>query len=188
MQTRKNKNSSKEEQQQYQKGIYLNKGTKRKIALATLVFLAIILVFAALEPVFFPFSNTQKYSELGILGPNLTLGDYPTSVVQNQPFKLYGYLVNLKGTAQYYDVLVKLGNQSTLVSNSTSANAPIISQYYFVLSNNQTYTFPMNLSISQTGTNERLIFELWSYKISNLGNASFVYTGAWDQIWLSVSP
>jgi uncharacterized membrane protein len=170
-----------------QKGIFLDRNAKRKIALATLVLLTIILVFAALQPIYLPFSNTQKYSELGILGPNQTISGYPTSVLQNQSFTLYGYLVNQKGTAQYYNILVKIGNQSTQISNSTSANAPVIAQYYSSLNNNQTYVFPMNLSINQSGTNERLIFELWSYKISSSGG-SFVYTGVWDQIWLNVVP
>jgi uncharacterized membrane protein len=182
-------NKSKGQSAPSEKGVYLDRSAKRKIALATLILLTIILVFAALQPVFFSISYTQKYSELGILGPNLTVGNYPTSILQNQSFTLYGYLVNQKGTAQYYNVLVKIGNQSTQISNSTYSNAPVIAQYYSTLDNNQTYIFPMNLSIGQTGANERLIFELWSYKTSSSGGAGiFVYTGVWDQIWLSVSP
>jgi uncharacterized membrane protein len=169
-----------------QKGIFLDKSAKRKIALGTLVFLTIVLVFASLQPIVFPLSNTQKSSELGILGPNRTIGNYPTSLLQNQSFTLYGYLVNQEGTAQYYNILVKLGNQSTQISNSTYADAPVIAQYYSSLNNNQTYIFPMNLSVNQIGTNERLIFELWTFHISSSGGF-FVYSGVWDQIWLNVT-
>jgi uncharacterized membrane protein len=178
---------SSDKSSQSSKGIFLDKSAKRRIALGTLVFLTIVLVFASLQPIVLPLSHTQKYSELGILGPTLTLGNYPTRVLQNHSFTLYGYLVNQEGVAKYYNVLVKLGNQSTQISNSTSADAPVIAQYYSALSNSQNpYVFPMNLSINQAGTNERLIFELWSYKVSKSGD-NFTYTGDWDQIWLNVT-
>jgi uncharacterized membrane protein len=192
----RNNNSDQDDRskrQQEQRGVFIDRRAKKKIALAALVLLAIILMFASLQPFFLPLSNTQKYSELGLLGSDCTVGKYPTSIIQNETFTLCGYLVNQMGTAQYYQVLVKLGNQSTVVSNSTypnaiPANAPVIAQYYSTLSNNQTYLFPMNLAISQIGRNEQVIFELWSYKISSSGNGSFVYTGIWDRIWLSVAP
>jgi uncharacterized membrane protein len=179
-----NKNSN--QSSPSQKGIFLDRRARRKIALATLAFLTIILVFAAMQPIFSPFSTNPKYSELGILGTNMTVGSYPRNVLQNQAFTLYGYLVNQEGSVRYYNVLVKLGNQSTQISNSTSSSAPLIAQYYYSLDNNRTYIFPMDLSISQTGNNQRLIFELWSYHRSSSGWA-FSYTGVWDQIWLNVT-
>jgi uncharacterized membrane protein len=169
-----------------QKGVYLDRSAKRRIALGILIFLSILLVFAALQPIFFPLSNNQKYSELGLLGPDLKIGGYPTNVFVNQQFTLYGYLVNQEGAAQYYNILVKLGNQSTQISNTTYATAPVISQYYASLNNNQSTIVPMTLSITQTGTNERLIFELWTYHVSGSGG-SFVYSGVWDRISLNVT-
>jgi uncharacterized membrane protein len=167
-----------------QKGIFLDRSAKKKILLATLVLLTIILVFAALQPIVFLFTNTQANSQLGILGPNKTISGYPTNIVANQSFLLYGYLVNQEGNARYYNILVKLGNQDTPVSNTTYANAPVITEYYHALDNNQTYVFPMNLTISQTGIQERLIFELWIYEPSS---SSWSYTGVFDQLWLNVA-
>lgn len=167
--------------------MYFNRKSRRNVGLAILVFMTIVLLFAALEPVFYPLSNGQRYSDLGVLGESHTVGNYPTSVAANQPFTLYGYISNSEGTVQHYNVLVKLGNQSTIVSNSTSAAAPVIASYYAVLDENQSTTFPMQLSLGQSGLHERLIFELWSYHHSSSSGWASVYTGDWDQIWLNVT-
>lgn len=168
------------------KGIYLGRSGKRNVALGILVLVTILIVFATLEPIFYPFSNNQRYSDLGILGPNQTIGDYPTSVVANQSFPLSAYLFNAEGSAQYYNILVKIGNQSTLISNSTSANVPVIASYYAVVDTNQSTILPLQLSITHPGIRERLIFELWAFEHSSSGFTP-TYTGVWDAIWLNVT-
>jgi len=40
------------------------------------------------------------------------------------------------------------------------------------------------LSVNRSGTNTRIIFELWSYNVPNSG---FEYTGLWNQILLNVT-
>lgn len=129
-------------------------------------------------------SNNQRFSALAILGPQQTLEGYPTNVVANQTFLLYGSIGNYEGVVNYYELFVKLGNLNTIISNSTSANAPIITGYNYVIADGQNTTFPMNLSINKAGNNLRLLFELWSYDpaISN-----FTYTGLWNQLWLNVT-
>ena len=81
-------------------------------------------------------------------------------------------------------MLIKLGNQTTPVSNATSAAAPVIASYSRVLDNNQSWTFPINLSINETGTNLKIIFELWSY---NVTSSTFDYTGLWNQLYVNVT-
>jgi uncharacterized membrane protein len=154
----------------------------RRAATAILFAITILAMFTALQPIL-PARN-QPSSELAVLGSNLTFGEYPTSVVVGQPFLLYAYIGNHAGIASYYKLLVKLGNQTTLVSNSTSAQAPVIFTYPRVLDNNQSTTFPMMLTIDQEANNTRLIFELWSY---NATNSQFVYTGVWNQLLLNVT-
>jgi hypothetical protein len=83
-----------------------------------------------------------------------------------------------------YQLLVKIGNQATTVTNTTFANAPVIATYWRILRNSETWLFPMNLSVNRSGTNTRIIFELWSYNVPNSG---FEYTGLWNQILLNVT-
>jgi len=149
------------------------------IALALVTVLA---VFAAIQPLL-P-ANNEPFSELGVLGPNQTIGGYPASVSAGSPFLLYGYIGNHEGASSFYQLLVKVGNQTTQVSNSTYASAPVIFTYSHVLGNNQSTIFPLNLTLSDQGTNVRLIFELWSY---NVTSSSYGYTGLWNQLLLNVT-
>jgi uncharacterized membrane protein len=148
-----------------------------------LVIVTILTVYVVALPII-P-SSQEKFSELGVLGPTGNISDYPTLVTSaNNSFTLYGYVGNHEGAVQYYQVVSKLGNNATIVSNSTSANAPIIGSYAYVLNNNQNVTFPMRITIDTNGTDLRLIFELWDY---NMTTSSFDYTGLWNQIWLNAT-
>ena len=150
------------------------------IALAIITILA---VFVAVQPVI-P-SNSEHFSELGILGPQQTIANYPTNITKGEAFSLYAYVGNHEGASEYYQVLVKLvTNTNYVISNTTSANAPIISSYSYVLDNGRNTTLPMNLSINQTGTNLRLVFELWSFDSLS---SSFSYSGLTDQLWVNVT-
>ncbi len=149
------------------------------LVLASLTILVVVTALAPLIPV-----RQQRYSELGILGPDQTTRGYPTTVGVNQPFLLYGFVGNHEGSIENYQMLVKLGIQSTLVSNSTYANAPVLTTFWHIVRDNETWTFPMTLSVNQVGNNTRIIFELWSY---NVPASNFEYTGLWNQIWLNVT-
>ena len=151
-------------------------------ATAALVLVSILAIFLAVQPLLPSYS--QPFSELGVLGQNQTIGGYPKSEVAGGPFLLYGYISNHQGEVCYYQLLVKLGNQTTQVSNSTYAQAPVIFTYSHVVGNNQSVTLPLNLTINNQGTNVRLIFELWSY---NVTTTQFVYTGLWNQLLLNVT-
>ncbi len=154
----------------------------RGAASIALVLVTVLAVFAAIQPIL-P-ANSEPFSELGILGPNQTIGGYPTSVVAGGQFLLYGYIGDHEGASSYYQLIVKVGNETTQVSNSTYAQAPVISTYYRVLENNQSATFPLSLTLSSQGTNVRLIFELWSYDVTT---SSYAYTGLWNQLFLNVT-
>ncbi len=149
------------------------------VALAVVTLLA---VFVAIQPIL-PVT-AERFSELGVLGPNKVIGGYPTNVTAGQQFQLYGYIGNHDGVVSYYQMLVKLGNKTTQISNSTYARAPLLHAYPQLLGNNETAVFPMSLSVNQQGTNVRLIFELWGY---NATNSQFTYTGLWNQLWLNVT-
>jgi uncharacterized membrane protein len=149
------------------------------LALAVVTMLAVL---AAIYPVL-P-ANGENFSELGVLGPGQKIAGYPTNVAVGQQFTLYVYVGDHEGQAEYYQVLVKEGNQATVVSNSTAANLPPVLTSSLVLEDNASSIYPVNLSMSTAGLNQRLIFELWMF---NSTTASFGYTGLFDQIWLNVT-
>jgi len=154
----------------------------RQTATIILASITILVAAAALTPLI-PMRQ-PKYSELGILGPDQTTKGYPTNVGVNQSFLLYGFVENHEGSVENYQLLVKLGNQTTGVSNATYANAPLLATYWRIVRENETWIFPMNLIVNQAGNDTRIIFELWSY---NVLASNFEYTGLWDQIWLNVT-
>src|SRR6266704_6121024 len=133
----------------------------RKTATIILASITILVVVTALAPLISV--RQPKYSELGILGPDQTTRGYPTSVAVNQSFLLYGFVENHEGNVENYQLMVKLGNQSTVVNNATYASAPVLATFWRILGENQTWTLPMDLSVNQAGNNTRIIFELWSY-------------------------
>ena len=154
----------------------------RETATLALAVVTLLSVFAAVYPIL-P-SNGEAFSELGVLGPGQKIGGYPTNVAVGQHFTLYVYVGNHQGEAEYYQVLVKEGNQATVVSNSTSANLPAVLANSLVLGDNSSTIFPVTISMSTAGLNQRLIFELW---ILNSTISSFGYTGLWNQIWINVT-
>ena len=149
------------------------------IALAVVTMLAVL---AAVYPIL-P-ANGENFSELGVLGPGQKIADYPTTVAVGQQFALNVYVGNHEGQAEYYQVLVKEGNQATVISNSTSANLSPVRTSSLVLEDNSSSIIPVSLSMSTAGLNQRLIFELWMF---NSTTASFSYTGLFNQIWMNVT-
>lgn len=154
----------------------------RDTAVLALAVVAMLGVLAAVYPIL-P-SNGEPFSELGVLGPGQKIGGYPTSVAVGENFTLYVYVGNHEGGPDYYQVLVKEGNQGTVVSNSTAADLPPVSNYSLVLGDNSNATFPATLSMPTAGLNQRLIFELWMFNSTTM---TFGYTGLYNQIWVNVT-
>ena len=154
----------------------------KETAVLALAVVTILAVLAAVYPIL-P-SNGEAFSELGVLGPNQKIADYPTTVVAGQHFTLYVYVGDHEGQAEYYQVMMKEGNQVTVISNSTSADVPPILTTSLVLEDNSSSIFPVNISMATAGLNQRLIFELWMF---NSTTTTFGYTGLWAQIWMNVT-
>jgi len=154
----------------------------KEIPITILVAMTAVGLIIALQPVL-P-SGAQRYSELGVLGPNMAIGGYPTNLTRGEIVHLFCYVGNHEGAVTYYQVLIKLGNSATQVSNTTAASAPLLFSYLSVLADNTNSTFPVSFSVGTTGSNLRLIFELWSY---DTPSSQFVYTGLWDQLWVNVT-
>ena len=154
----------------------------RETGVLALAVVTILAVLAAVYPIL-P-ANSEPFSELGVLGPGQVIGGYPSTVAVGQQFTLYVYVGNHEGVVGYYQVLVKEGNQATVVSNSTAASIPSVLTDSLVLGDNSSTTLPVAISMMTAGLNQRLIFELWMF---NSTTASFSYTGLFNQIWMNVT-
>ena len=69
----------------------------------------------------------------------MQLGDYPSAIVASQSVTLYGYVGNQMGIPMYYDVMVKLGDNTTTIDpvsrsrlfNNSAALYPIMAHGLF---------------------------------------------------------
>ena len=147
------------------------------------VILAIILVGSifAFTQAYMSGKVIEPFSELGLLGKNKKIGDYPRNLVVGDNATFYVYVGNHMGQPMFYIVYVKLGDNSTAIDP-----APIkpILTFERILMNNETWLFKVNLPIKKAGLNQRIIVELWIY---NTTINSIQYHHRWTQLWINVT-
>ena len=126
----------------------------------TIGLVACILAFGVLTvaPVLLGKRVVEPFSELGILGPNMKLGDYPKEGITGEPFDLFLYLGNHEGSVQYYRVIIKQGDQSKNVTEDTPLDAPLVTIYEHSLIDKQNTTIPITLAPIRSGINQRIVF------------------------------
>jgi len=151
---------------------------------AALVALIVVVGAFSVSQAFLAGRVVEPFSELGVLGPNQKIGDYPNSMLVGENFTLYLYVGNHEGRSMYYRVYVKLSDRSSLVNENTSLDAPHIAYHDVILQNNQTWLKPVTLHIDKPGTNLRLVFELWTYTPDQ---EAFTYHNRWLQLWVNVT-
>jgi hypothetical protein len=127
---------------------------------AVILAATIIAAFFITVPFFLPNSTGETFSELGLLGPNMMLSDYPSEIVAGDTVNLNVYVGNHMGQPMYYIVMVKLGDNETAVG---PASVLPVQQFVSVVPNNGNWTFPVSETFTQAGLNQKMIFELWIY-------------------------
>jgi hypothetical protein len=147
------------------------------------VILAIIVVGGvfAVSQAYLSGRVVEPFSELGLLGRYMKIGDYPRDLVVGDNATFYVYVGNHMGRPMYYIVMVKLGDR-----NSTIDPAPLEPIYTFerILLHNETWIFRVDLPIERPGLNQRIIVELWIYNETIKG---IQYHGRWTQLWINVT-
>jgi hypothetical protein len=170
-----NGNNNKEEDEK--------EGTPLTLETISMVVTIILVVIAgiAISQYYLSGLTGETFSELGILGPNMILGDYPREVVAGDNVHLFAYVGNHLGEPAWFSVLVKVGDNSTSVD---PLQAPAIKRIDVVLCNDQNWTSVVDFTLTQAGINRRIVFELWSL---NSTTNSMEYTQRWGQIWVNVT-
>ena len=126
----------------------------------------------------------KPFSVLGLLNKDAKIGDYPREVVAGTPIQLNVYVENHEGKTMYYKILIKLGNETSIINEITPLNAKPILELRTVLPHNKSVLIPVNITIYQSMTNLRLVFEMW---IFNETKQVFTYYNRWNQLWLNVT-
>ncbi len=126
----------------------------------------------------------ESFSELAVMGPNGNLGDYPHELVVGQELTLILYVGNHEGRSEYYQVVTKIGDKTTNMSDTTPLNRPPVKTWETILENESNTTIPINMSVNEAGLNRRLVFELWKYDSTS---HTFIYYQRWTQLWLNVT-
>ncbi len=95
------------------------------------VIVGLLLVIAGFTvfQTFFADRLVEPFSELGILGPNMKIGDYPRELAVGEDFDLFLYMRNHMGSPQMYRVYVKLGDRGLNVSDTLAYPAPVVTSY-----------------------------------------------------------
>ena len=123
----------------------------------------------------------EPFSELGVLGPKMKIGDYPDTVIAGESFRLYLYVGNHMGKPMYYLILLKLGDRETPIDP-----APLnpFKEIYIILDDGENKTKPIDITLTEPGMNKRLIFEMWIY---NTTSKNITYHKRWCQLWINVT-
>jgi uncharacterized membrane protein len=148
-----------------------------------IISIALILAMGAIAA--YPLISTrviiEPHSEIGVLGPNGVIGDYPTNIKTGDPINLFIHVGNNEGRVKYYRVIVRLVPENH--SDTAVANLQIIDTLDLFLIGGESRELPLNFSISQPSNNLRINFDLYTY---DPGMHSFAYRMR-AQLWLSVT-
>jgi uncharacterized membrane protein len=79
------------------------------------------------------------------------------------PFTLKVYVGNHEGKTVYYRVLVKFGDSSTAINETTFLSAEPITEVRAVLTHNSSQVIPVNITLYEPATRLRLVFEMWVF-------------------------
>ena len=150
---------------------------------AALVIILLIGVLLVVQPLYAG-RTVEPFSELAILGSNQKIGDYPKDLHSGESFNLYLYVGNHEGQSRLYRVYAKLGDRTSTINENVSLAVEPLAHYDIILPQNQTWLEPITLQINKTGTNLRLIFELWMYRQEA---DEFRYYNRWNQLWLNIT-
>ena len=146
----------------------------------SVIFALIVLVsIFAYSEFYFSRNVVEPFSEFGILGPNLKIGDYPRNVTVGENVNLNIFISNNMGKPTYYVVMAKLRDKESSLDPAPGSPDVIID---LILSHEDERIIPFNFTIINPGLNQRLVFELWTY---NVTSKSVEYHDRWGWIWIN---
>ncbi len=119
-------------------------------------------------------SAKQGFSEMLLLNSDGAVGNYPCHLISGEKASVILLLENHEGKPMLYNINVIAIGQTKNIT---------ISQYYYIIKNNNDIKVPINFSIDQPGI-YKLRFVLYEY---NIKTHSFIYSDIFTQLILNVT-
>jgi len=94
-------------------------------------------------------TQTERFSELWILGPNRMAENYPFNVRVGEEYQVFVGVGNHVGSSSYYMVYVKFRNQTQPLpnlSNSTPSSLPPLYEFQFFITDGGTWEAPLTFT------------------------------------------
>jgi len=153
------------------------------VVLAITIVASVIGIAMVLKP-----SNPEPFIAIGLLNEHCRIGAYPRYVAPNQNLTLCIFIDNHLGKPIYWMIIYKVGNSSTIPTNTTPSPAKPLREWRGVLDNNENTTFLVRVPIEIPKPLEgekriALIFELWIY---NTTSNRWIYSGRWTHLYVEV--
>lgn len=104
----------------------------------------------------------EQFSELYLLGPDQTAGNYPFDIAVGQNCSVYVGVGNHLGSSATYVLYVKLGNETDQMPNNTIGTPSILQplyEYRFSIQDSVNWESPLNFSVSNasiSGNNSQI--------------------------------
>ena len=125
--------------------------------------LALLVAFPVLQRLLV-YPQTEFFTEFWILGPERKAENYPFNITANNDYDVFLGLGNLLGNFSYYQVQVKLRNQTQPGADSfnrTSSSLPPLYSINAFVADNGTWELPVSFSFNYTfdGNGSRVILD-----------------------------
>lgn len=150
------------------------------------VILAITIIGSAIGVVMILMpGSSENFTAIGLLNSECKIGDYPRVALNNTYIDLCIFIANYMNKPILYKVIYKIGNETTLPTNSTPSDSEPLESWWGVLSNGGNTTFPVRVLVASPSIGRvALIFELWIY---DTDKRDWVYSGEWVHLYINVS-
>ncbi|MEM2743409.1 MAG: DUF1616 domain-containing protein, partial [Candidatus Methanomethylicaceae archaeon] len=119
------------------------------------VIAAIIVVSGVFATIQILNTGLEPFSELGLLGPEGKIANYPRVIEAGKPFRINVYIGNYEGHVMYYRILIKIGDKNSTIPLT---NEPIM-EIRSILMHNTSEIIPIDIIVNNLGDNIRLVFE-----------------------------
>jgi len=125
------------------------------------------------------FPQTEFFTELWILGPSHKAENYPFNITRNTDYNVFLGVGNHLGNATYYQIQVKLRNQTQPAANSTARTPSSLPSLYKInafVADNDTWELPLTFSFNYTYDEalREINFESLTFNGNNFGIKPYI--------------
>ena len=152
------------------------------ILLVVTAILALLVASPALQRLLV-YPRTEFFTEMGLLGPEHTVENYPHNIKLNENYNVFLGVSNQLGRCAYYTVQVKFRNQNQSAPNSTTRTPSSLPPLYtlnVIVADKEAWELPVTFSFdySYNENNSQVIFNRMMFNGASLNLNG--YSTTWD--------